>query len=312
MDSLTIIIEPDELQGLRALVELDRAAGGSGGSSEIGADEEMETKAKALVRDGLVAKLNDLGLSWAPSPDAVAAHAARVAQTHASSTTAWRALARNERVKRYGASVLLTAALVALMGGYIGGWRWTGFPANNQLWDWLNLLLLPVVIGTVPIWLLHAERMSRNRRQAYGVFVVAFAGFVVAGYLAPLNWTGFRGNTLWNWFLLLVLPLTLVVTGVWPKSGRSLRTHHKAALAILAAGWIVSLIGGYVWTWRWTGYQGNTLWDWLQLLLLPLVFPTILLPAALKWVSGNAAELAAGARDAGAHTARLRDGAVGH
>ena len=53
-----------------------------------------------------------------------------------------------------------------------------------------------------------------------------------------------------------------------------------------------TLIGGYAWRWTWTGYQGNTLWDWLQLLLLPLVFPTILLPALLKWISGNAAERA--------------------
>ena len=30
-----------------------------------------------------------------------------------------------------------------------------------------------------------------------------------------------------------------------------------------------------------TGYPGNTLWEWLQLLLLPLVIPAILLPAQL-------------------------------
>ena len=299
MDSLTITIEPEELQGLRALVEVARAADGTARPIETDAEGEIALTAKALVRDGLAAKLNDLGLSWAPSPDAVAARAARVAQSRAHSTAALRALARNERVKRYGTSVLLTAALVALLGGYIGGWSWTGFPANNQVWDWLNLLLLPVVVGTVPIWLLHGDRMSRARRRVYGAFVVAFAGFVVAGYLIPLKWTGFRGNTLWNWFLLLVLPLTLVVTGAWRKSGRVLRPHHKAALTVLAVGWIVSLIGGYVWTWRWTGYQGNTLWDWLQLLLLPLVFPTVLLPAALKWVSGNAAALTAGAPAAG-------------
>jgi hypothetical protein len=61
-------------------------------------------------------------------------------------------------------------------------------------------------------------------------------------------------------------------------------------------GWVLTLFGGYLWSWSWTGYQGNTLWDWLQLLLLPLVFPTILLPAALKWISGNAAQLATDAR----------------
>jgi hypothetical protein len=304
MDSLTITIEPDALLGLRALAEMARAASGAGGRAETSAgveDVEVQNTATALVRDALAAKLNDLGLSWAPSPGAVAARAARVAQSHAHSTAALRALARDERVKRYGTSVLLTAALVALLGGYIGGWSWTGFPANNQVWDWLNLLLLPVVIATVPIWLLHAERMSPARRRAYGVFVVAFAGFVLAGYLIPLSWTGFRGNTLWNWFVLLVLPLTLVVSGAWSKSGRTLRPHHKATLALLTAGWIVTLVGGYVWAWKWTGFEGNTLWDWLQLLLLPLVLPTILLPATLKWISGNAAEVHADA----AHAAEI-------
>jgi hypothetical protein len=312
MDSLTITIDPDEIQGLRALVEMARAAGGADRRAETGAGEELSSTAKALLRDGLAAKLNDFDLSWAPTPGAVTARAARVGRSHSSSAPVLRRLARNERVKRYGTSVLLTAALVALMGGYIGGWNWTGFPANNQLWDWLNLLLLPVVLGTVPIWLLHAGRMSRARRTTYGVFVVAFSGFVAAGYLIPLNWTGFRGNTLWNWFLLLVLPLTLVVTAAWPKSGRYFRPRHRAALALLTVGWIVSLIGGYAWTWRWTGYQGNTLWDWLQLLLLPLVFPTILLPAALKWISGNAADLTADVRAAGAHTGDHHGGASGH
>lgn len=50
------------------------------------------------------------------------------------------------------------------------------------------------------------------------------------------------------------------------------------------------LWGGYSRGWRWTGFQANRqLWDWLQLLLLPLVFPTILLPMVLRWVTGNAA-----------------------
>jgi hypothetical protein len=35
------------------------------------------------------------------------------------------------------------------------------------------------------------------------------------------------------------------------------------------------------------------LWEWLQLLLLPLVVPAILLPALLNWITGDAAERAA-------------------
>jgi hypothetical protein len=159
-----------------------------------------------------------------------------------------------------------------------------------------------VVVGTVPIWLVHRERMSRARRLAYAAFAVGFAALVVIGYLVPLTWTGFRGNTLWDCFLLVLLPLTLVVAGVWPKTSRSLRTPHKAVLALLAVGWIVSLVGGYVWAWSWTGYQGNTLWDWLGLLLLPLVFPTIL-PALVDWVSGSAGDVVRNAEEhpGGAH-----------
>ena len=52
------------------------------------------------------------------------------------------------------------------------------------------------------------------------------------------------------------------------------------------------MIGGYALRWTWTGYAGNTLWDWLQLLLVPLLFPTLLYPALLKWVTGHAAERA--------------------
>jgi hypothetical protein len=287
MDAHTITLEPEELLGLHALVEMGRATGGPSVTTA--------TTAKSVFDDGLAAKLTALGLPWAPSPEEVKARADKVASARGSSKGV-RALVRNERLRTYGLTVLVTATLVALFGGYAGGWEWTGFRANNQLWDWLNLLLLPVVIGTVPIWLLHAERMSRARRRSYGFFVVAFVGLVIVGYLVPLNWTGFRGNTLWNWFVLIVLPVTIVVAGVWPKTGRALRTHHKAAIALLAAGWVATLLGGYLWSWGWTGYQGNTLWDWLQLLLLPLVFPTILLPAALKWVSGNAAQLADGTR----------------
>ena len=52
--------------------------------------------------------------------------------------------------------------------------------------------------------------------------------------------------------------------------------------------WSLTIVGGYAWRWTWTGYAGNTLWDWLQLLLLPLVVPTILLPAALGWMASSA------------------------
>jgi hypothetical protein len=62
-----------------------------------------------------------------------------------------------------------------------------------------------------------------------------------------------------------------------------------ARIGFVIAGCLVPL--------SWTGFRGNTLWDWLQLLLVPLVFPTILIPALIKWVSGDATRRARQARE---------------
>ena len=43
--------------------------------------------------------------------------------------------------------------VVTLVGGYAGKWSWTGYGGNDTLWDWLRLLLLPVMLATAPIWL---------------------------------------------------------------------------------------------------------------------------------------------------------------
>lgn len=285
MAALMITIEPDEVLGLDALVELGKLADG-------GAADAAST-AKKLMRKELAAKLNELGLPWAPSPETVRKRVAEAAQPD----SAMRTLMRNKRVKKYAASALVVAGLVALWGGYIRGWQWTGFPANNQLWDWLHLLLLPVIIGTIPLWIKHGNYVSRPRRITYVSFTGAFAVFVIAGYLIPLHWTGFPGNTLWSWFQLLLLPMAVAALGVWPSACRSLRPYHKGVLTVAALAWAVTIIGGYALRWTWTGYQGNTLWDWLGLLLLPLVVPTVLLPAAVTWVSGDAAQRAEEARE---------------
>ena len=293
----TFTIEPDEFLGLSALVDLGRAANGVG----TGTGADAVTEAKTLMRRALADKLEDAGLPWAPSAEAVTQRAAEAAEP----AIAMSRLAGNSRIRKGTGYALAAAVLVALWGGYARGWTWTGFRANGQLWDWLNLLLLPVIIGTIPLWIQHRDYISRSRHVTYAAVIVAWTGFVIAGYLVPLNWTGFRGQTLWNWFELLLLPVALTATmaltsmrGPLTKVLRSLRPYHKGIMAALAVGWIVTVIGGYALRWTWTGYAGNTLWDWLQLLLLPLVFPTILLPALLRWVSGNAAGRASEAHEA--------------
>ncbi len=286
MAALMITIEPDEFLGLSALAELETAANGG--------EADAAAIAKALLHKELVAQLHELDLPWAPSQETVQRRIAAAGQPD----SAMRALASDKRVRKYAASVLAVAGLIVLWGGYVGGWQWTGFPANNQLWDWLHLLLLPVVVGTIPLWIKHGRYVSRARRVAYLAITGAFAVFVTFGYLIPMHWTGFPGNTLWNWFELLLLPAAVAVLGIWPSVRRSLRPYHKGIFALMTLGWAVTIIGGYALKWSWTGYQGNSLWDWLGLLLLPLVVPVVLLPAVVTWVSGDAVQRAEEAREA--------------
>ena len=293
MAPLTLTIEPDEFLGLRALVELDRAAGGG----DPGSGTSTVTKAKALMRTALADKLEQAGLPWAPSADA----AGKRAET-AAPASALHGITGNGKARK-GAAYLAAAALAAaLWGGYIRGWQWTGFRVNGQLWDWLTLLLLPVVLGTIPLWIQDKEYIGKGRRVIYAAAITAWTGFVVAGYLIPLSWTGFGSQTLWGWLNLLVLPAAVTTVMALTsmrarRPGACLRPYQKAIIAALATGWIATVIGGYALRWRWTGYPGHTLWDWLGM-LLPLVFPAILLPPLLTWVSGNAAGRASAAYQA--------------
>lgn len=143
MAAVTITIEPDELAGVCALLEVEKAA--EGGTAGPPTTADVTTVARALMRRALAARLADSGLPWAPSPDAVRRRAAEAARPG----SVMRRLARNRRVRKYAASAALVAALIVLWGGFTQGWTWTGFQHNDQLWSWLHLLLLPVVIPVV-------------------------------------------------------------------------------------------------------------------------------------------------------------------
>ncbi len=283
-----ITLDREEFLSLYALVEVNK--------SIKDAKTDPAEIAHDLMRAALADKLEAVDLLWAPSAEEVHSRAARMAEAEPE-PGGLRRLLEDERLRRTGIAAIAVVALVLLWGGYIGGWGWTGFRTNDQIWDWLHLLLLPVILGTLPLWIKHREYMSRARQAAYAAGAVAFAVFVIAGYLIPLKWTGFAGQTLWTWFELILLPVATISVKAWPAAGRPVRIYHKIGVALLLFAWAVTLLGGYAAGWHWTGYPGNTLWQWLQLLLLPLVFPTILLPAALKWISGNAAGLAKKAAD---------------
>lgn len=166
--------------------------------------------------------------------------------------------------------------LTALVGGYGFGWRWTGFAENGDLWDLLHLLLLPVALMLVPVWQRSNLRLPPPARLALLRLAGAgFAALVFGGYRLGWTWTGFEGNLLWDWLELLVLPLAVTVLPLWLQAHPGARRRWLPAGVVATACFAVLVIGGYTLHWAWTGFAGNTLWDWLQLLLVPFVLPVV-------------------------------------
>jgi hypothetical protein len=120
-----------------------------------------------------------------------------------------------------------------------------------------------------------SSRDARPQQFGWSVLVtgalVALAVLAVGGYMLGWDWTGFRGNTLWDWLQLPILPLALTAATALFSSGRQWTAAWTGLVIVMAAAPAVLAVGGYVLGWRWTGFQGNTLWDWLKLLLLPLI-----------------------------------------
>jgi hypothetical protein len=178
----------------------------------------------------------------------------------------------------------LVALIVLLIGGYAGHWAWTGFSDNDTLWDWLDLLLLPIVIAGLPLWLAHGDFMDRRVRVALICVVVGFVALVVLGYAVPWKWTGFPGNKLWDWLVLILLPVVVATIRLWPEVRRRFSPRHAVGFTALVSALVALVLVGYLKPWTWTGFTGNTLWDWIQLLAVPLLVPTVVVPAALEYM----------------------------
>jgi hypothetical protein len=162
------------------------------------------------------------------------------------------------------------------------------------LWDWLEGLALPVAVGVLPLILRHREHLGPSHRIAALSVSLAFVALVLAGYLLPMPWTGFTGNTLWDWLTLALLPVVIATSTLWTRPPQW-TTRHLGLLigGIVFAGVLVA--AGYLVPWGWTGFTGNTAWDWFKLLLLPVLLPIFVLPSLLRaaeeWVVPDAERL---------------------
>jgi hypothetical protein len=136
-------------------------------------------------------------------------------------------------------SALLAAAgglafAVVLWGGYSRRWPWTGITGPTAtLWDWLNLLLLPLVFAVLPTWARRDARLDPRTKSIASTFLLVFAILVVAGYTIPWAWTGFRGNTVWDWLGLIVLPVTLLLMPRFAELRNDWRRHHMPRMVVV-------------------------------------------------------------------------------
>jgi hypothetical protein len=197
-------------------------------------------------------------------------------------------LAGRRRLLTAGAVTAAVLFAVYVWGGYELGWRWTGLSSSVHLWDWLQVVALPLALGVAPLLLRHRRHLTRQHRTTIWAALVIFAVLVAAAYLVPLGWTGFTGNTLWDWLELMLLPLVVASASLWVGRGNLSRPVVLAVLAATTAFGVLVLCG-YLVPWTWTGFRGNTAWDWIRLLLVPVLVPTILLPALSQRVTNRLA-----------------------
>jgi hypothetical protein len=189
------------------------------------------------------------------------------------SLSRWRSPARKTVL---AVALAVIGLVVTATGSYGLGWKWTGFE-GNKLWDWMHLLLVPVVLAAQPLWAL-TRRLQLEWRYLILALLAACTVVIVGGYALDWTWTGFAGKELWDWLNLIVLPVVLGLSGLWVRRGRPPR-HWRPVAAILAVALVVVAVGGYQFDWTWTGFQGNKLWDWLNLLVLPFA-----VPVAFIWI----------------------------
>jgi uncharacterized membrane protein len=207
-----------------------------------------------------------------------------------------------------GAAILRLAAAsgalalaVTIVGGEWLGWTWTGFADNNTVWDWLHLLVLPVVLTAAPVWYGTRRSARVEWRLLLWAVAIAFVVLLAGGYWLGWTWTGFDGRTLWDWLELLVLPVAVTAFPIWLALRRSMHPQVRRLGTALLFGFLVLVTAGYGFDWEWTGFPGNTLWDWLHLLLVPFVLPIV-----LAWFSASIERAEEDARGRGAVSSETR------
>ena len=130
----------------------------------------------------------------------------------------------NRELKWWTWKRMLVAIVVVLaileVGTYAFNWTWTGFKDNDTVWDYLQLLLLPIALAAVPIWFAAEEEQQRlwlaQLKWVVVAIVAVFVVLFVGSYIYNWSWKGFHDHgRLWDWLSLLLVPLIVAVLPIW-------------------------------------------------------------------------------------------------
>ena len=118
---------------------------------------------------------------------------------------------------------------VLMFGGYVLGWGWTGFD-EYRLWDWLHLMVLPLIFAFLPVWLRAGAGIGPRMRVGLALVCALFVVAAVGGYGLGWGWTGCTDKTFRDWLNLLIAPFLAPLACKW-----FLMSHPRYAASLNAA-----------------------------------------------------------------------------
>ena len=94
-------------------------------------------------------------------------------------------------------------------------------------------------------------------RVVFGIVGATFVILVIGGYALNWRWTGFKGNTLWDWLELLALPVVIASLPLWFATNKRFEGRWRAVGVAGLAVFVVVVVGGYALEWGWTGFRAT-------------------------------------------------------
>jgi hypothetical protein len=67
---------------------------------------------------------------------------------------------------RWTLSVTVAVFVLLFVGTFAFNWTWTGFGDHGRLWDWLSLLVVPILVAALPLWYSSQHHETREQQPS--------------------------------------------------------------------------------------------------------------------------------------------------